>query len=181
VAWHGRIELWTKGVDVLLDAWAALQARAALPERRLLLIGNGADREILRTRLHEGPEGVIWIDRYLLDRAQLGEMLAAADLYVFPSRHEGFAVAPLEAMAAGLPVIATAAPGVHEILPEGRHSGGIVLPVGDAPALAAALAELIEQPEERQRLSRHARCRVAERFSYDAVGRQLRRVLLQET
>jgi glycosyltransferase involved in cell wall biosynthesis len=178
VAWHGRVDVARKGLDVLLDAWGALAARPGLPRRHLLLVGTGADAEALRGRL-AGLEDITWVDRYVLDKPEVAAMLAAADLYAFPSRHEGFPVAPLEAMASGLPVVAADAPGVAEILPGGAASGGVVVPVGDAAAFAAALARLLGDPGERERLGTLARAR-AEAFSLDAVGARLRRVLLRE-
>jgi glycosyltransferase involved in cell wall biosynthesis len=177
VAWHGRVELHRKGLDLLLDAWEALARRPGLPERRLLLIGTGTDAAALRARL-AGTAGVTWLDRYLTDRAELAALLAAADLYAFPSRHEGFPVAPLEAMAGGLPVVAADAPGMVEILPGGEDDGGTIVPRDDPGALADALAALIGDPGRRAELGRNARRRAAEAFSPEAVGRALRRVLL---
>lgn len=172
VAWHGRVELRRKGLDVLLEAWAALDARTELPERRLLLIGSGPDDAALR-----GVRGVVRVERYVVDRARLAALLGAADVYAFPSRHEGFAVAPLEALACGLPVVAAGAPGVAELLPAGEASGGIVVASGDPQAFAAALIGLISDPDARARLAVAARRR-ATAFAPEAVGRELRRVLL---
>jgi starch synthase len=172
VAWHGRIDMHIKGLDVLLDAWAALPRE---PDRRLLLIGAGSDQEWLRERL---PGDAVWIDRYLTDRAELAGLLAAADLYVLPSRREGFPVAPVEAMAGGLPVVASDVRGMAEILPRGEADGGVIVPSGDAAALANALAELIADAPRRTALAAAARRRSAEGFSAEAVGRALRSALL---
>jgi glycosyltransferase involved in cell wall biosynthesis len=177
VVWHGRVEMDRKGLDVLLDAWALLAARPELPLRRLLLIGAGRDDEILRARL---PADALWVDRYVLDASRRAALLAAGDVYAFPSRHEGFAVAPLEAMASGLPVVAARAPGIEELLPGERQSGGLVVATGDAGALAAALGELLSDRGERERLGRLARRRAKAAFSPEAVGRRLRRFVLRE-
>jgi len=177
VVWHGRVDLHQKGLDVLLDAWGTLATRPGLPGRRLLLVGSGADDAALRARL---PQGAVWVDRYVPEKARVAELLAAGDIYAFPSRHEGFAVAPLEAMATGLPVVAARAPGVAELLPQGRRSGGVVVPTGDSQALAAALGELLSDPAKRARLGKWARRRAEEAFSLEAVGRRLRRVVLGE-
>ena len=125
-----------------------------------------------------GAGGVTWLDRYLTDRGELAVLLAAADLYAFPSRHEGFPVAPIEALASGLPVVAADAPGIAEILPGGDADGGVVVPRGEAAALADALAALIGDAGRRAELGRRARRRAAEAFSPEAVGRELRRVLI---
>ena len=177
VAWHGRVEMDRKGIDVLLDAWALLDARPELPLRRLLLVGSGPDHETLRARL---PGHAVWVDHYVLDESRRAALLGAADVYAFPSRHEGFAVAPLEAMASGLPIVAARAPGVSELLPDERASGGLIVPTGDPVALAAALSELLSDRRQRERMGRLARRRAVEAFSPQAVGRRLRGVVLRE-
>jgi glycosyltransferase involved in cell wall biosynthesis len=169
VAWHGRVDLHNKGLDVLVEAWR----RLSNPGRRLLLVGTGKHAPELRGLL-DSVSGVEWIDEYVLDRERMRRYLSAADVYVFPSRWEGFPVAPVEAMACGLPVVAADAPGVREIYPGGEESGGIVVPVGDAQALAVALEGVLTDPAKRRELGRRARARVEEAFSLESVGRQLR-------
>ena len=169
VAWHGRVDLHRKGLDVLVEAWRRLSGDG----RRLLLVGTGAHAEELRTLLAP-VDGVEWIDEYVLDRERMRRYLSAADVYVLPSRHEGFPVAPIEAMACGLPVVAADAPGVRDIFAGGEASGGLVVPRGDAQALAAALEGLLTDESRRLELGRRARQRVEEAFSLDAVGGQLR-------
>jgi glycosyltransferase involved in cell wall biosynthesis len=175
VAWHGRVDLQRKGLDVLADAWRRLQG----PGRRLLLIGTGRDAGMLRERI-AGLSGVTWVDDYVLDKRRIATLLASADVYAFPSRHEGLPVAPLEAMACGLPLVAADAPGVSEILPEGERSGGIVVPSGDPAALAEALDALLRDPSRRAEIGACARRRVEDAFSPQAVGHRLRRFLLRE-
>ena len=174
VAWHGRVDLRRKGLDVLVEAWRLV----ARDDRRLLLVGSGAHSEELRSLL-AGTDGVQWIDEYVLDRGRMRGYLSAADLYVLPSRHEGFPVAPVEAMACGLPVVAADAPGVRDILAGEDASGGVVVPRGDARALAAALEELLTEEPRRRELGRRARRRVEEAFSLDSVGEQLRDFLVR--
>ena len=174
VAWHGRVDLHRKGLDVLLAAWQ--QLTEARPERdlRLVLVGTGASAGELRARLAApGFETVRWIDEYVLDRTRLRRLLAAADAYAFPSRHEGFPVALVEALAAGLPPAAAAAPGVPDILGTGELAACMV-PTEDAAALATQLGHLLDDRALRERLSGAARARAGEAFSLDAVGRQLR-------
>jgi glycosyltransferase involved in cell wall biosynthesis len=105
VAWHGRVQIHTKGLDVLLDAWARLCAERPHGDLLLLLVGTGRNADALRARL-ASSQRVRWIDRYVFSRAELWSYLTAADAYAIPSRREGFAVAVLEAMACGLPVVA---------------------------------------------------------------------------
>jgi glycosyltransferase involved in cell wall biosynthesis len=178
VAWHGRVELHRKGFDVLLGAWAEL-ARTPGTERRLLLVGTGHEADALRWWIREEAlSGIVWLDEYVLDKQRIAAYLAAADVYAFPSRHEGFPVAPIEAMASGLPVVATAASGVAEIAPDGEGSGVVVVPRDSRRAFTAALAALLDDPGRRAELGVRARRRAAEAFSLDAVGSQLREVML---
>lgn len=179
IAWHGRVDLHRKGLDVLLHAWALLKERTDMPALRLLMVGSGADAAEFRRRLsHLGEGDVSWFDEYVLDKSRLADLLSAGDVYAFPSRHEGFPVAPLEAMAVGLPVVAADAPGVAEIFAAGERSGGIIVPRGDGVPLAAALAALAGDAQRRARLARCATSRVAEAFSVTAVGSSLRRTLV---
>ena len=180
-AWHGRVDIHRKGLDILLDAWRAVTK--ARPERdlRLLLVGTGASADQLRARLADPAfQNVHWIDEYVLDRLRLRRCLAAADVYAFPSRHEGFPVALVEALAAGLPPAAAAAPGVPDILGTGTLATCMV-PIEDAGALATTLGRLLDDRELRECLGAAARQRAAEAFSLEAVGAQLQQFLLGET
>jgi starch synthase len=178
VVWHGRVDLHRKGLDMLLTAWEQLAA-APGPARRLLLVGTGKDADAMRRRIREEAlPGIVWLDEYILDKERLAAYLASGDVYAFPSRHEGFPVAPMEAMASGLAVVATAASGVTDIAPDGEDSGVVVVPRDDLAAFTAALGRLLEDPGRRAELGRRARRRAAAAFSLEAVGRQLREVLL---
>jgi glycosyltransferase involved in cell wall biosynthesis len=148
---------------------------------RLVLVGTGNDANELSTRIKElGLEGVTWNNEFVLERSVLRTYLSSADVYAFPSNHEGFPVAPIEAMACGLPVVATDASGIPDILEEGEDSGGIVVPRGDVNAFAAALGRMLDADEWRDKLSRRARQRVETRFSLDAVGAQLRQFFIEQ-
>jgi starch synthase len=177
VAWHGRIDITKKGLDVLLDAWLELSRRRQ--DAVLLLIGTGRGAAALRAAIRGArPAEPVWVDRYVHDPAEIARMLAAADVYVFPSRHEGFPVAPLEAMGCGLPVVASAASGIRDLLtatPE--EHGGVIVPREDPGALAGALDALLGEPDRRRKLGGRARAR-AEQFGHEAVGRRLRAFLM---
>jgi len=179
---HGRIDVHRKGLDVLVDAWRRFAAARpdTRPEARLVLIGSGPDRAAFHALLDRAAlPGVTWMDAYLTDRPQLRRWLSAADVYVIASRTEGMPVAPLEAMACHLPVVSSRAHGLPEIFSGGEASGGLLVPCGDAPALAAALARLAGAPGLRRTMGEAARRRVEEAFSVPAVGRALRRVLCE--
>ena len=174
VVWHGRVVRAEKGLDVLLEAWGRLRAAHPGTELRLLLVGSGRDAAWLRDQLAADGAGVSWRDEFVSDRAELRRYLAAGDVYAFPSRHEGFAVAPLEAMACGLPLVAADAQGIGDLLARGLDDGGIVVPRGDAAALADALGRVLDDPELARLLGARARARVTACCSYEVVGRRLR-------
>jgi glycosyltransferase involved in cell wall biosynthesis len=115
-----------KGQDVAVDAARLLEAN--LPRLRLLLAGEGPGRAAL-----DGNPRVL-LPGYLENR---GEFFAALDLFVMPSRSEGWGLAALEAMAHGVPVIASSTGGLMEIIEDGED-GWLVEP-GDSAALAAGI------------------------------------------
>jgi glycosyltransferase involved in cell wall biosynthesis len=111
----------------------------------------------------------------------LQQYLWAADVYAFPSRLEGFPLAPIEAMCCGLPVVAADAPGVPDIFEGGEAHGGIIVPRGDSKAFLCALRRVLEDENLRIQLSQNARCRAENCFAPKTVGKQLRDVLLRNT
>jgi glycosyltransferase involved in cell wall biosynthesis len=175
---HGRIDIFRKGLDLLLDAWSKLRAAHPDQDRRLILIGSGDDADKFRGLLDgRHDSSVLWIDRYLRDRPLMRVWLSAADVYVMASRHEGFPVAPLEGMACGLPVIATAVPGMAEIMGDEAPSPGTLIPIADVSALASALERLLGDIGLLHILGVRARKR-AQDFSLVSIGTQLRSFLL---
>jgi glycosyltransferase involved in cell wall biosynthesis len=97
-----------------------------------------------------------WVD-------DVAELLATFDLFVSPSRSEPFGLSIVEAMAAGVPVIATRSEGAREIIDD--EQTGRLVPVGDADALANAIVQMLSDPKQGERLSENARRVVRERFS----------------
>jgi glycosyltransferase involved in cell wall biosynthesis len=180
VLWHGRIDISVKGLDILLDAWEQICRERVDRDLRLMLMGTGKDAEALRQRIAALPtQNVLWIDRYVNDRSFIRHFLSAGDVYAFPSRHEGFPVAPLEAMACRLPVVATDAPGIADIFSEGENSGGLVVPSGDTAAFSEALGRMLDDRNWCQKLGQLARERAEKNFSLEVVGKQLREFLLK--
>lgn len=150
-----------KAHDVLLQA--AARARGDAPV--LLLVGDGPERdELQRLAARLGLARV----RFLGARADVGDILAAADVAVLASRDEGLPLALLEAMAHGLPIVATTVGGVSELVREGLE--GLLVPADDADALAAALGRVGGDAPLRQRLGDAAHHRVREDFSLDAAA-----------
>jgi starch synthase len=170
VAWHGQLQLRRKGLDVLLDAW---QVVGESRDAHLVLVGAGEDAGEIAQRA-QAARGVHLVDQWVQDRERMRAILSSADLYAFPSRHEGLPVAPLEAMACGLPVVGAGASGVADVVGD----TGIVVPREDVEALARALGELLDDAARRADLGRKARRRVEERFALEPVGRALRSFLV---
>lgn len=176
--WHGRIAIGQKGLDILLDAWEQVCRERPRQYLQLVIMGAGEDGERLHERITSlTVPNVRWINEYVTDRTEIRRLLSAGDVYAFPSRWEGFAVAPIEAMACGLPVVAARATGVADIFDTGEAAGGVVVPCGDAAAFGLALGRVLDDESFGRELGRRARCRVEEAFSLEAVGRQLKDVL----
>ncbi|HEX6307814.1 MAG TPA: N-acetyl-alpha-D-glucosaminyl L-malate synthase BshA [Longimicrobiales bacterium] len=131
---------------------------------RLLLVGDGPERG----KVHEVAEAEGVSDRVLFLGKQnsVAELLACSDLCLLPSELEAFGLVALEAMACGVPVIATRTGGVPEVVEDGVS--GFLAPVGDIAAMAAAAIPLLRDAEKWQQLSAGAR-RGAERFSADRI------------
>ncbi|MEP0885307.1 glycosyltransferase family 4 protein [Trichocoleus sp. ST-U3] len=172
---HGRIEIYNKGLDILLEAWDQICRDRPDKDLRLLLVGTGSDANELRQRITAMQlRGVMWRDEFVNDRTVIQKYLSAADVYTLASRSEGFPIAPTEAMACGLPVVATDAPGMAEILEGGEVSGGLVVPLEDAKALASGLGRVLDDEDWGREMGKRARRRVEEYFSPEAIGKQLR-------
>lgn len=178
VAWHGRVEVRRKGLDVLLDAWERVVRARPGRDLRLALMGTGHDADALAALVRaRATPGVHWRREYVRDRPALARHLAAADAYAFTSRREGFPVAPIEAMASRLPLVAVDAEGVRDILPAGEADGGVVVAQEDAAGLAAALGRLLDDPGAAAATGARARARAERAFGLESVGAQLRAVL----
>ena len=154
-----------KGVDVLIDAMASVQATC-------LIVGDGPLRASLES--HAASRGVSSPVRFLggVSDADLAAHLHACDLFVLPSvtRQETFGVVQLEAMACGRPVVSTdletGVPWVNQ-----HETTGLVVRPGDAAALAAALTRLSSDPALRARFGAAGRERVASQFTVEAMTR----------
>jgi starch synthase len=182
VVYHGRIEIYRKGLDILMDAWQHICEKRPDRYLRLLLVGTGSDAENLRQLIGQKHlPGIIWKNEYVRDRTAIQRYLSAADVYTLPSRHEGFPVAPIEAMSCSLPVVATDAPGVPDILPDRELSGGIIVPREDSTALAEGIGSLLDNQAWRHELGKRARDRAEKCFSLEAIGKQLREFILAKS
>jgi starch synthase len=119
------------------------------------------------------------VEEYVHDRELMWRLLSAADVATLPSRHEGFPVATLEAMACALPVVAADVSGVRDMLQAVPDTDtGIIVPPEDTAALADALGLLVDDVELSRRLGESARL-VAEQFSVEDVGLSLAHLFRQ--
>nr|WP_234320546.1 glycosyltransferase [Streptomyces sp. SBT349] len=154
-----------KGQDLLLRAWPRVTAQ--LPEARLVLVGEGPEGRALRAAAAVGTLFAGHTDDTL-------PWYAAADLVVLPSRWEGMALAPLEAMAVGRPVVLTDVGGADESLPPG-HAAHCLVPPEDPAALGEALAALLGDARRRvllgEQAADHVRAVHDVRRAADACGR----------
>ena len=146
----GRIDD-RKGAFELLDAYRALPI-SSRATARIVFAGDGRVEELRRRAADVGPDVVVhnW-----LDHEQRNYLLATSDVLVLPAHHEGVPMAILEAMAYGLPVIATPVGGIPDVIRHGRE--GLLVEVGNRGALTAALARMVAEPALRASLGRGAR------------------------
>lgn len=157
-----------KGQAVLLQALGHLPGDRPLPT--LVFVGDGAERPRLEA-LAAGLEGRARV-LFAGERADARALLPAFDLLVVPSiEREGFGLAALEAMDAGVPVVASRLGGLPEVVEDGRT--GLLVPPGDARALAGAMARLLAHPEERRALAAEGRRRVESRFRAALMARRV--------
>jgi glycosyltransferase involved in cell wall biosynthesis len=150
---------YEKGLDILLHAWTMVQKR--VPEARLLLIGGGQLEAQLRAMIED--LGLTESVDLAGQSHDVPALLGQVDVFVLPSRYEGMSNALLEAMAAGLPCVATEVSGNEDnIVPD---ESGLLVPPGNPEALAEALITVLTQPAKARELGRAARNRAL--YHYD--------------
>lgn len=158
-----------KGLRELMAAWSLLEARADGPARRLLIAGQGPLRPGLEAwRAGLRSPGAVELLGHV---EELVPFYHSLDVLAMPSHSEGFGLVAAEAGACGVPVVATLASSLPEIVEDGVT--GLLVPPGDAGALATALARLLGSPAEAATLGRAAQARVASRFDRDATLERL--------
>lgn len=155
-----------KGFDVLLQALQQLHHEDGV---RLLIVGGGEEHEALTRQstalgLSKRVRITGWTDR-------VRDFLSRGDICVLPSRSEGFPLAVVEAMLAGLPVVASGVGGVPEAVCDGES--GLLVPKDDPERLAEALQELIDDPQLRVRMGRRGRHHATQFTDEQMAGRYL--------
>ncbi len=141
--------------------------RQQVPRARAVIVGDGPEHAALQ-RLHADLQlgASVQLLGAVPSDADVLQLYAQADVFCLPSVQEGFGIAFLEAMAAGLPVVATNAAAIPEVVPAGQ--AGTLVPPGDAPALAQALVELLGDPQRRRAYGQFGSQHV-ERYDWDRV------------
>jgi glycosyltransferase involved in cell wall biosynthesis len=160
-----------KGFDLLIPAFSKIAAEN--PEWSVILLGEGAQRPALAKLIDEHGLG----ERFMLPGRFKNpfSILQQCDIFVFPSRYEGFPCALLEAMACGLPAISFDCPyGPKEIIHPGED--GVLVPPGDIDAFAAAMNALMNDARNRQQMAEQAR-QNALRFGLDSIMREWDRLI----
>lgn len=155
-----------KGQETLLAALARLPTQ----NYRCLLVGDGPQRqsvEHLAEELNLGDRVKFMGAR---DHDEIAQILQLADIFVLPSLWEGMPMAIMEAMAAGLPVIATDVGGTGELVVQGET--GLLVRAGDVVGLAREIARLLDDPELRRHLGARGRERITREFSLDKTVRE---------
>lgn len=156
-----------KGLRYLLKAYKALLE--LYPDLELLVVGKpqpGGKTEQLLDRL-DIRSSVRFV--YGISTETMVEHYAEATIAVVPSIYEGFGLPAGEAMACAVPVVSTNGGALAEIVGD----AGVVVPTADASALAAAIGELLEDPERRERLGQQGRERILQRFSWEVCAQQM--------
>ena len=154
-----------KAHKILVDALALLEQRGEKYPWRLAIVGDGAERPIIEEKIRNAQLG----DRiHLLGaRTDIADLQAAADIFVLPSLWEGLPLALLEGMFGGNAIIASNISGIPEAVEHGKQ--GLLTPAGDPAALAEAIAMLLRDPNERNRMAEAARERARSRFTIDVM------------
>lgn len=160
-----------KAFDLFIRACAILKERGIAFEATL---GGGGDEEpTLRHMVRDaGLEATLTMPGWVSDKQAWFDAL---DVFVLPSHHEPFGIVLIEAMDQRLPVIATASEGPREIIQPGEN--GLLTPLGDAAALADAMAALLADPERARALGEAAKHDVGARYSPQAMAARLREAL----
>jgi L-malate glycosyltransferase len=163
-----------KGHDVLIDS--AGQILNQFPDASFEIVGAGPELESLVARVESRQLRHAF--SFLGHRDDVGARLAAADIFVLPSRSEALPNSIIEAMAAGMPIVASAVGGVLELIDDRRT--GLLVPADDPAALGARIGELMADSALAARLGQAARADATARFSFDRMVAAFERVYLTE-
>lgn len=154
-----------KRIDLMISAWA--QLTNDFPDWKVKVLGDGMERDSLESLASElGVQDSLLMSGGMKD---VWPELSRSSILCLTSEYEGFGIVLIEAMQAGVPVMAMEYVGVHDIINDGED--GYIVPFGDVDAYAQRLRTLITQPKERQRLAENARISVR-KFEKETVMKQ---------
>jgi phosphatidylinositol alpha-1,6-mannosyltransferase len=156
-----------KGHDLLIDIWPRVMTR--VPGATLTMVGDGDDRERLMRRVHDARLGDAIRLTGLVSDEELRALYAACQVFVLPSRLEGFGLAYLEAMRAGKPCIG-AKGAAAEVIKDGAT--GVLVDADQAQQVEDALVALLGDPVRADAMGRAGRARVSREFSADTFARR---------
>lgn len=162
-----------KGIELLLDAFALVHKRNR--EATLIIAGAGADSYVSELRARRSAvdcaEHIIWAGH--LEGEDKASVYAVADLFVLASHSENFGIAAAESLAAGVPTIVSEEVGVSADVRE--YNAGFIVR-RDPCSLAAAIVEVLDNPDRARQLAENGQRLARERYSPDAVGRALKQL-----
>src|SRR2546421_2569880 len=157
-----------KGLVPLLEAVAKVRTER---DAELVVVGKPRDGSSIPATIDRlGLDGAV---RFVsgVDPARMVELYAEAEVAIVPSLYEGFSLPAIEAMAAGVPVVATTGGAIPEVVGRDGTTAALV-PPGDAGALAAMIDELLDDPARRASIGLAGRARAVERYSWQATARE---------
>ncbi len=146
------------------------RVRRAVPAAHAVVVGDGPEHAALRMLAAElGLGDTVRFLGAVADDDDVARLYRHADVFCLPSVQEGFGIVFLEAMASGLPVVATRAAAIPEVVPDGQ--AGLLVPPRDVDALAAALTTLLREPARREAYGRHGQAHTRQ-YDWDVVAGQ---------
>ena len=158
-----------KGHDELIDAWPRVVA--AVPDARLVIVGDGDDRARLQQKATRGRASAAIQFTGFLDADALEQMYATATVFAMPSRGEGFGLVYLEAMAHAMPCIGSVHDAAREVVVHGET--GLLVDPADTASLTSALILLLRDPMLAARYGRAGHARVTAQFGFARFERQM--------
>ena len=165
VTYTGRL-LRGKGLETLIEAFAAVASQD--PRAHLMIVGSGEGQTLsVEPQLQESvrQRGLGARVSFTGRVDDVADRLRVSDLFVFPSEFEALGISLIEAAACGLPAIGARTGGIVDVIEDG--ASGLLVPPGDAAALASAMRTLLADPRRRERMGRRAREIARERFDLE--------------
>ena len=159
----GRQE-FQKGHRYLLDAVRSL--RASRPRLRIIVAGRQGNASTELEGMHRALNLGATV-QFIGHREDVPSLLAAADVFAFPSLYEGFGGSLIEAMALGVPIVASDVPAIREVVDEGRNA--LLVPRADPNALAQGMVDLLDDPARREAFGRWSRERFQQHYTLDRI------------